>query len=148
MKESKEFIRLGYKDTHVIPTPVGGPITTAQLMTGSSEFLTYLNEDPAYADEVTELALDIVKNVCRLMYEGGRDACNILDAFNFSDILPPEVYRKHGLPYQQRLFKYIKEELKAPAFTHTCTFTQPIWRDIANSGCVNFNGDMYPGMDL
>jgi MtaA/CmuA family methyltransferase len=147
-EECQIYVKNGWKSTHAIVTPVGGPITTAQLMTGSSEFLTYLNEDPAYADEVTELALDIVKNVCRLMYEAGMDACNILDPFNSSDILPPEVYRKHGLPYQQKLFKYIKEELQAPAFTHTCTFTQPIWRDIANNGCVNFNGDMYPGMDL
>ncbi len=145
-KEIKTFIELGYKETHAIPTPVGGPITTAQLMTGS-EFLTYLSEDPDYAHEVTELALDIVKNVCRMMFEAGIDACNILDPFNSSDILPPEVYRKHGLPYQKRLFKYISEELKGAAFTHTCTFTQPIWRDISQSGCVNFNGDMYPGMD-
>jgi MtaA/CmuA family methyltransferase len=147
MKEAEEMVRLGYKDTHVIPTPVGGPITTAQLMTGSSEFLTLLAEDPDYADEVTELALDIVKNVCRLMFEAGCDVCNILDPFNSSDILPPDLYRKHGLPYQQRLFKYIHEDLKGIGFTHTCTFTQPIWRDIAASGCLNFNGDMYPGMD-
>jgi len=146
-KETQEFIKMGYKDTHAIPTPVGGPITTAQLMTGSSEFLTYLNEDPDYADEVTELALDIVKNVCRMMFEAGVDACNILDPFNSTDILPPDVYRKHGLPYQKRLFKYIHEDLGGAGFTHTCTFTQPIWRDIATNGSINFNGDMYPGMD-
>lgn len=145
-KEAQTFIKLGYKSTHVIPTPVGGPITTAQLMTGSSDFLNNLNDDPDYADEVTELALDIVKNVCRMMFEAGIDVCNILDPFNSSDILPPEVYRKHGLPYQKRLFEYIKE-IGGIGFTHTCTFTQPIWRDIATSGCSNFNGDMYPGMD-
>ncbi len=146
-KEIREFIKMGYKDTHALPTPVGGPITTAQLMTGSSEFLTYLNEDPDYAYEVTELAYDIVANVCRMMFEAGLDACNILDPFNSTDILPPEVYRKHGLPFQKRLFKYIHEDLGGAGFTHTCTYTQPIWRDIAQNGCCNFNGDMYPGMD-
>jgi MtaA/CmuA family methyltransferase len=145
--EAQAYIKAGKKETYAIVTPVGGPITTAQLMTGSSEFLTAIAEDPDYAKEVTELALDIVKNVCRNMYEAGMDACNILDPFNSSDILPPEVYREFGLPYQKRLFAYIKDELGAPAFTHTCTFTQPIWRDIADNGCVNFNGDMYPGMD-
>jgi MtaA/CmuA family methyltransferase len=146
-KEARTMIKLGYKATHAIPTPVGGPITTAQLMTGSSVFLQLLEEDPEYADEVTELALDIVKNVCRMMFEAGIDACNILDPFNSSDILPPEYYRKHGLPFQKRLFAYINE-IKGIGFTHTCTFTQPIWRDIAKNGCINFNGDMYPGMDL
>jgi len=145
-REAQTFVKEGYKDTHAIPTPVGGPITTAQLMTGSSEFLQYLSEDPEYALEVTELAFDIVKNVCRMMFEAGIDACNILDPFNSSDILPPEVYRKHGLPFQKRLFAYINE-IGGIGFTHTCTFTQPIWRDIAENGCVNFNGDMYPGMD-
>jgi MtaA/CmuA family methyltransferase len=146
MKEAQTMIKLGFKDTHVLPTPVGGPITTAQLMTGSSEFLAYLSDDPDYALEVTELALDVVKNVCRLMFEAGIDVCNILDPFNSSDILPPELYRKHGLPFQKRLFAYIKE-IGGIGFTHTCTFTQPIWRDIAENGCLNFNGDMYPGME-
>lgn len=146
-KEAETYVKAGKKQTHAMVTPVGGPITTAQLMTGSSEFLTYIAEDPDYAKEVIEVALDVVKNVCRNMFEAGMDACNILDPFNSSDILPPEVYREFGLPYQKRLFAYIKEELGAPAFTHTCTFTQPIWRDIADNGCLNFNGDMYPGMD-
>lgn len=144
--EIRTYVKMGLKDTHAIPTPVGGPITTAQLMTGSSDFLQNLSDDPEYCDEVTELALDVVKNVCRMMFEAGADVCNILDPFNSSDILPPEVYRKHGLPYQKRLFEYIKE-IGGIGFTHTCTFTQPIWRDIATNGCFNFNGDMYPGMD-
>lgn len=145
-KETETYIKAGKKDTHAIVTPVGGPITTAQLMTGSSEFLGYISDDPDYAKEVIELALDVVKNVCRNMFEAGMDACNILDPFNSSDILPPEVYREFGLPYQKRLFAYIKE-IGGNGFTHTCTFTQPIWRDIADNGCLNFNGDMYPGMD-
>ncbi|TCK21303.1 MtaA/CmuA family methyltransferase [Pseudonocardia endophytica] len=144
--EAQVYVREGYKNTHVLVTPVGGPITTAQLMTGSSEFLTYLDTDPEYAHEVIELALDCVKNVVRMMFEAGLDACNILDPFNSSDILPPEVYREFGLPYQKRLFSYINE-IGGLGLTHTCTFTQPIWRDIADNGCVNFNGDMYPGMD-
>ncbi|PTX41798.1 CmuA protein precursor [Gemmobacter caeni] len=144
--EIRTYVKMGLKDTHAIPTPVGGPITTAQLMTGSSDFLQNLSDDPDYCDEVTELALDVVKNVCRMMFEAGADVCNILDPFTSSDILPPDVYRKHGLPYQKRLFAYIKE-IGGIGFTHTCTFTQPIWRDIAGNGCFNFNGDMYPGMD-
>ncbi len=146
-EEARTYVKMGLNKSHVIPTPVGGPITTAQLMTGSSEFLTYLSEDPEYAHEVTELALDIVKNVCRMIFEAGIDVTNILDPFNSTDILPPDVYREHGLPYQKRLFKYIHEDLGGIGFTHTCTFTQPIWRDIAENGCLNFNGDMYPGMD-
>lgn len=144
--EAQTYIKAGKKDTYAMVTPVGGPITTAQLMTGSSEFLGYIADDPDYAKEVTELALDVVKNVVRNMFEAGMDACNILDPFNSSDILPPEVYREFGLPFQKRLFAYIKE-IGGVGFTHTCTFTQPIWKDIADNGCVNFNGDMYPGMD-
>ena len=33
-KEAQTFIKEGWKDTHVIATPVGGPITTAQLAIG------------------------------------------------------------------------------------------------------------------
>lgn len=145
-KEIRTIVKAGYKDTHAVPVPLGGPIQTAQLMTGASEFLTYISEDPAYAKEVIELALDIVKNVCRMMFEAGADACNVLEPFASSDILPPDVFREFALPYQQRLFAYMKE-IGGVGFTHICTYTQPIWRDIATNGSFNFNGDMYPGID-
>lgn len=146
-KEIETYVAAGKKETYAIVTPVGGPITTAQLMTGSSEYLTYLQEDPEYAKEVLDVALEMSKNVCRNMFEAGIDACNILDPFSSSDILPPEIFREFALPAEKELFRYIKEDLGGVGFTHMCTFTQPIWKDIAANGCVNFNGDMYPGMD-
>lgn len=145
-KEIETFIKAGMKDTHALATPIGGPITTAQMMTGTSEFFTYLAEEPDYAKEVIALALDCVKNICKMMFESGIDVCNILDPFCSSDILPPDVYREFGLPYQKDVFAYMKE-IGGIGFTHTCTYTQPIWEDIAHSGCFNFNGDMYPGID-
>lgn len=146
-QEIRTFVKEGWKDTHALATPVGGPITTAQMVTGTNEFFSYLADDPAYAKEIIELALDCVKNICKMMFEAGIDVCNILDPFCSSDILPPEMYREFGLPYQKELFAYIKE-IGGIGFTHTCTFTQPIWPDIAKNGCFNFNGDMYPGMDV
>ena len=143
-KEIETFIKEGWKDTHALATPVGGPITTAQLVTGTDEFFAYLADDPDYAKEIIELCLDVCKNICRMMFEAGIDVCNILDPFCSCDVLPPEMYREFGLPYQQRLFSYIKE-IGGIGFTHTCTYTQPIWSDIAANGCFNFNGDMYPG---
>lgn len=144
--EAKTYIAHGRKSSHFILTPVGGPLTTAQLMTGSAEFLSYLNDDPGFAKDVVELALDVVQNICQRMFEAGIDACNILDPFCSSDILPPETFRDFGLPYQQRLFAHIKA-LGGLGFTHVPGYTQPIWRDLAGNGSVNLNGDMYPGMD-
>jgi MtaA/CmuA family methyltransferase len=126
---------------------VGGPITTAQMMTGTHEFFTYLANDPDYAKAVIALALDCVKNICKMMFEAVMDVCNILDPFCSTDILSPEIYREFALPYQKELFAYIKE-MGGIGFLHICTYTQPIWQDIAHSGCLNFNGDMYPGMDV
>ncbi|OLN27388.1 MtaA/CmuA family methyltransferase [Desulfosporosinus metallidurans] len=146
-EEIRTFIKEGWKDTHALATPVGGPITTAQLVTGTDEFFSYLADDPDYAKEVIELSLDVCKNICRMMFEAGIDVCNILDPFCSSDVLPPEIYREFGLPYQKRLFEYI-QEIGGIGFTHICTFTQPIWSDIASNGCINFNGDMYPGANL
>ncbi|GAB6174108.1 hypothetical protein JCM15765_35860 [Paradesulfitobacterium aromaticivorans] len=146
-EEIRTFIKEGWKDTHALATPVGGPITTAQLVTGTDNFFNYLADDPDYAKEVIELSLDVVKNISRMMFEAGIDVVNILDPFCSSDILPPEMYREFGLPYQKRLFAYMKE-IGGIGFTHICTFTQPIWQDIATNGSFNFNGDIYPGADL
>jgi MtaA/CmuA family methyltransferase len=143
-REIEIFIEHGWKDHHAILTAVGGPITTAQLLTtGSSNFLTYLAEDPAYARELIDLALDDVKNVCRMMHEAGVDACNILEPFLSCDVLPPEVFREFALPALKELFAYLRDDLGAPSAVHICTYTQPIWSDIADSGCLNFNGDLY-----
>lgn len=147
-REIEILVANGWKEHHAVVTPVGGPLTTAQLVMGSSEFLSLLSEDPGLAGGVIEVALDCVKNVCRMMYEAGVDACNILDPFCSSDILPPEVFREFGLPAQKELFRYLSDELGVPAFTHICTYTQPIWKDVATNGSINFNGDMYPGIDL
>lgn len=145
-EEAKTYIAHGRKSSHFLLTPVGGPLTTAQLITGSAEFLNYLSDDPAFAKEVIELALDVVQNICQRMFDAGIDACNIMDPFCASDIIPPETFREFGLPYQQRLFAHIKT-LGGLGFTHVPGYTQPIWRDLADNGSVNLNGDMYPGMD-
>jgi len=145
-EEIKILAAAGVKDDRVLATPVGGPITTASMITGTSEFLTYLNEDPDYAREVIALALDCVKNVCRVMFEAGVDAVNILDPFCSSDVIPPDIYREFGLPAQKELFAYITE-IGGVGMTHICTYTLPILQDVAGNASINMNGDFYPGMD-
>ena len=146
-REAEALVRFGYKQTHAIPAPVGGPLSTAAGILGATDFLAALNDDPDYAHEVLELALDSVKNVSRLMFEAGVDAVNILDPFASSDVLSPELYRTFGLPYHKRIFDYIHKEVGGVGFLHICTYTQPIWEDVLTTGAVNFNGDMYPGAD-
>ena len=145
-EEIRILAAAGVKEDRVLAVPVGGPMNTASMLVGPSEFLTLLNEDPDYAREIIELATDCVKNVCRVMIEAGADAVNILEAFCSSDILPPEVYREFGLPAQKEVFRYI-QELGGAGMTHICTYTLPILEDVATNGCVNMNGDFYPGMD-
>lgn len=146
-EEIRTFVNEGWKDTHVLATPVCGPITTAQMVTGTDEFFTFLEEDPALVKEIIELSLDCVMNICAMMVEAGIDVCNVPDPFCSCDILPPDLYREFGLPYQKRLFAYIKEIGGVP-FNHTCTYTEPIWDDIAESGCACLNGDLYPSADI
>lgn len=145
-KEIQVYVKNGWKDTHVLATPVCGPITTASMITGTSEFIEYLSDDPAYAQDVIDLALDCAKNISRMVVEAGVDVVNVPDPFGCCEVIPPDLFRKFALPAQEKLFAYIKE-LGAAGFIHMCTFTQPLWQDIAKNGAVNFNGDMYPGAD-
>ncbi|MFN8629254.1 MAG: MtaA/CmuA family methyltransferase [Chloroflexota bacterium] len=146
--EAEELVRLGFKQTHAIPAPVGGPVTTAAGLMGSTEFLAALNDDPAYAHEVLALATDAVKHTSRLLFEAGVDAVNILDPFASSDVLSPEFFREFGLPYFRDIFGYVHGELGGAGFLHICTYTGPIWEDVLQTGALNFNGDLYPGADL
>jgi len=146
-QEIRTYIKAGLKDTHVLATPVCGPITTAQMVTGTDEFFTFLAEDPEFAKEIIELCLDNAKSIAAMMVEAGVDVVNVPDPFCSCDILPPDMFREFGLPYQKQLFAYIKEIGGFP-FSHCCTYTEPIWSDVVTSGCVNFNGDLYPGADV
>ncbi|GMR02819.1 MAG: hypothetical protein BMS9Abin20_1170 [Acidimicrobiia bacterium] len=146
-REIQIFIENGYKDTHVIVAPVGGPVTTAELMTGSSEFFSYMAEDPEYAQEVLELATEVVKNVARVYFEAGVDAINLLDPFASCDVLSPELFREFALPGQKEVFRYIAEDVGGVGMTHVCAYIEPILEDLAGSGAANVNGDFYPGID-
>jgi len=147
-EEIRRYVANGWKDTHAVVTPVGGPITTAQLMTGSSVYLDAMQEDPDYAKEVCDFALEVCKQIVKQHFEAGVDAVNILDPFMSSDILPREMYLEFARPQEVELYRYIKEDLGGPAFFHTCTYIQPVWRDMASiDGNININGDFYPGMD-
>lgn len=145
-EEIRIFVRKGWKSHHLIVAPAGGPITTAQLLTGSGELLASLEEDPAYVRELIALALENVKSVCTVLLEAGADAINVLDPFCSCDVIPPEAYREFALPAQKELMAHIAS-LGGIGILHACTFIQPIWRDLASTGCQAVHGDFYPGMD-
>lgn len=145
--ELQTYIKLGWKDTHVLGTNICGPVTTAQMVTGTDEFFTYLAEDPGLAHQIIELSLDCIMNICTMMVEAGVDVINIPDPFCSCDILPPDLFREFALPYQKRLFAHISATGGVP-FSHICTYTEPIWEDIVESGAVCLNGDLYPSADV
>lgn len=145
-EEVKILLNNGFGDTHLVLLPIGGPATTAQLITGSARFLTLMEQDPAFCHQVLRVATNTIKSICTVMAEAGVHAINILDPFSSSDILPPEQFREFSKPYIVEVFEHMNSIGIAPIL-HICTFTEHIWNDMKETGAVAINGDFWPGID-
>lgn len=145
-EEIKILLKNGFGDSHLVLLPIGGPATTAQLITGSARFLTLMEQDPQFCHQVLRVATNTIKSISTVMAEAGAHAINILDPFSSSDILPPEQFREFSKPYIVEIFQHMQSVGIAPIL-HICTFTEHIWNDMKETGAIAINGDFWPGID-
>jgi len=146
-QELKILHSKGYGDSHLLFLPLGGPATTAQLMTGSTRFIDLMEQDPALCHQILRVATNTIKSICNVMADAGAHAINMLEPFCSSDIMPPSQFRIFSKPYLIEIFDHMKSIGLAPIL-HICTFTQPIWQDMKETGAIALNGDFWPGIDV
>ncbi len=131
----------------VVAVVIAGPLTAAELLRGSTEFLLDMEEDPKYVHRLLRLTTDAIKRYASVLAEAGAHAINMLDPFSSSDVISPEQYHEFGFPYHKEVMEHIKGTGAVPLI-HICTYTQPIWEDMANTGAFGLHGDFEPDMAL
>ena len=131
----------------VVAVVIAGPLTAADLLRCPTELLMDMEEDPEYVHRLLRLTTDAINRYVDVLAGAGAHAINMLDPFASSDVISPERYREFGFPYHKEVMEHIKGTGAVPLI-HICTYTQPIWEDMANTGAFGIHGDFQSDMVL
>jgi MtaA/CmuA family methyltransferase len=110
---------------------VEGALAEAADLRGVSTLLQDLYDRPAWVEELLERCLEVEIAFARAQVEAGADIIGLGDSA--CSQVAPKMYRRFGLPYEQRLFAAV-HELGALARLHICGNTNRILPDMAASG--------------
>ena len=110
---------------------VEGALAEAADLRGVSTLMTDLYDNTEWLVEVLEVLSEVEIAFAGAQVEAGADIIGLGNAV-CSQISPP-MYRKYGLPYEQRIFTAV-HEMGALARLHICGNTNRILSDMAQSG--------------
>ncbi len=110
---------------------VEGAFAEAADLRGESTFLVDLIERPAWVRDLLEITVETAIAFARAQVEAGADIIGLGDAL--ASQVSPKMYRTFALPYEQRIFKAVRE-LGALPRLHICGNTTRLLPDMAKSG--------------
>lgn len=134
-----------YGDRVVVGVPISGPFTTAMELRGLENAINDFQETPAYFHALMDKAAEASIRYADILIDHGALGLVILDPLSSCDVISPEFYRTSVMPYQAKVISHISSKGRVPII-HICTYTEPIWKDLAALGAFAFHGDILPGI--
>jgi MtaA/CmuA family methyltransferase len=110
---------------------VEGAFAEAADLRGESTLLVDLIERPAWVRDLLEVTVETAIAFARAQIEAGADIIGLGDAL--ASQISPKMYRTFALPYEQRIFKAVRE-MGALARLHICGNTTRLLADMPQSG--------------
>lgn len=110
---------------------VEGALAEAGDLRGVGQLLIDLYDRPAWVEELLGLCVSVAIEFARAQIEAGADIIGLGDAI--ASQISPRMYRKYGLPYEQRIFNAI-HEMGATGRLHICGDITRILGDVVQSG--------------
>ena len=110
---------------------VEGAFAEAADLRGESALLVDLIERPAWVRDLLEVTVETAIAFARAQIEAGADIIGLGDAL--ASQISPRMYRTFALPYEQRIFKAVRD-MEALARLHICGNTTRLLADMAQSG--------------
>lgn len=129
----------------VVGVCISGPFTTALELRGLAGAMTDMKEDPDYFKALMEKSTQEIIRYSDILIDHGALALNMLEPLCSCDVIPPDMYSNWALPYQQKIFNHIKSKGRVPII-HVCTYSQPIWDTLPETGALAFHGDIQPSL--
>jgi len=140
-----EILNDEYGKTSVVGVCISGPFTTSMELRGLSGSVADMESDPEYFKNLMEKSTREIIRYVDILIDHGALALNMLEPLCSSDVISPEMYRSWALPYQAKVMDHIKSKGRVPII-HVCTYTQPIWNMLPESGALAFHGDIQPSL--
>ncbi len=110
---------------------VEGPTALAADLRGVSNVLTDVYDRPEWLTELLDFCVEITVSFARRQVELGADVIGLGDAV--CSQVAPQMYRRFGLPYEQRVFAAV-HEMGALARLHICGNITHLLPDVLRSG--------------
>jgi MtaA/CmuA family methyltransferase len=110
---------------------VEGAFAEAADLRGESTLLVDLIERPAWVRDLLEVTVETAIAFVRAQVAAGADIIGLGDAL--ASQVSPKMYRMFALPYEQRIFKAVRD-MGALARLHICGNTTRLLADMAQSG--------------
>lgn len=110
---------------------VEGALAEAADLRGVGALLMDVYDRPDWVTELLEICVEVEIAFARAQVTAGADIIGLGDAI--ASQIAPAMYRKYGLPYEQRIFAAV-HDMGALARLHICGDTTRILADMAESG--------------
>lgn len=140
-----EILNREHGSTAVVGVCISGPFTTALELRGLAGAMDDMKSNPDYFKALMEKSTNEIIRYSDILIDHGTLALNMLEPLCSCDVIPPEMYLEWALPYQQKIFNHIKSKERVPII-HVCTFSQPIWNKLPETGAFAFHGDILPSL--
>jgi MtaA/CmuA family methyltransferase len=110
---------------------VEGALAEAADLRGMMNLMIDLRERPEWVKELLEFLVEIEVEFARAQVRAGAEVIGLGDAV--ASQISPAMYREFALPYEQRIFRAVRE-LGAVARLHICGNTTHLLEDMKRSG--------------
>jgi MtaA/CmuA family methyltransferase len=140
-----EILSREYGQHFLVGCAFSGPFTTAMELQGLENGVQDMQNDPEYLEALLDLVTEQTIAYADILMDAGAVGLVMLEPLCSSDCISPDTYRRWALPWEQRVISHIKSKGRVPVL-HVCTYTQPIWDDIAESGALAYHGDILPSL--
>lgn len=111
------------------------PYSLAALMRGPEDWMTDLMDPDRHeaAHRLLDYCTGVTSEFIRLMAASGAHMVSNGDSWAGPELISPRLYRAFALPYEQRVAA-VAHACGMPYFLHICGRTEPVLRDMVNSG--------------
>lgn len=140
-----EILNNEHGSSAVIGVCISGPFTTSLELRGLSGTMDDMKNNPEYFKALMERSTQEIIRYSDILIDHGALALNMLEPLCSCDVIPPDMYLEWALPYQQKIFNHIKSKERVPII-HVCTYSQPIWNRLPETGAFAFHGDIQPSL--
>ncbi|HWR41164.1 MAG TPA: uroporphyrinogen decarboxylase family protein [Patescibacteria group bacterium] len=114
---------------------VAGPFTTAANIRGTEQFMRDLYQNPEFAHQLLQFALD--STVAYVKEASGLGAkINVADPTASPTLISPGQFREFAFPYLRNLIQLSKQLTGQAPSLHICGNTRKIWQDMADTGAA------------